>query len=295
VVYDAMHGAGAGVLDGALKQAGSRVEVLRGEPDPRFGGGAPDPGVATLPALRSRLRAGRGRRLGLATDGDADRIAVVAEGGRWLSETEVMALLVDHLALSGRVRKGLAVSLATGSLVVRVAEAHGLAVERCPIGFKHLSRALAAGSADVAADESGGFALGSFGVDKDGILAGCLMAELVAGERRPLLERLESLRARHGGGVCGRAARPVHEGARKRLEALRRSPPARLDGAVVERVQWREGLYLTLSDGFVMLRVSGTEPVVRIYAEAPGPRLLRRRLGSGAQLLGPAGASPGDR
>lgn len=290
VAYDAMHGAGAGTLDEALTKAGVSVALLRADPDPGFGGGAPDPRAETLTRLRSEVRSTRRIRLGLATDGDADRLAVVDGDGRTLSETETLALLVDHLVRSGRVRRGLAVSLATGSLVTRVAEAHGLAVSHHPIGFKHVSQALLAGEADVAGDESGGFALGTFGVDKDGMLGACLMAESLASDSRPLRVRLAALRRQHGGGACGRHALAAGPRAGQRLAALQQNPPSRLDGARVRQARLADGLYLGLDDGFLMLRVSGTEPVVRVYAEAPGARRLRRRLEAGARLLGPGGA-----
>src|SRR5262245_5481047 len=168
VVYDAMHGAGASVLASALRRSGARVRLLRGRPDPRLGGQAPDPIPERLGGLVRALRGARGLALGIATDGDADRFTAVDAGGRVLSPTQAVALLVDHLARSGRIRRGLALSVATGSLVEKIAQGHGLAVTRHPIGFRLLSERLAAGAADAAADESGGFALGSFSADKDG-------------------------------------------------------------------------------------------------------------------------------
>ncbi|MDJ0848451.1 MAG: hypothetical protein QNK04_08745 [Myxococcota bacterium] len=293
VVYDAMHGVGAGVLDTVLERAGVRVERLRDHPDPSFGGSAPDPSPEHLGALRRRVRGARGLALGLATDGDGDRFAAVDADGTVLSASDAVALLVDHLASGGRIRRGVAVSAATGSLVERVAAAHGLPVRREPIGFKHLSRALLEGSADVAGEESGGFALGSFGVDKDGILAACLLTEIVCLDRAPLRTRLASLRRRHGSGRCGRQAVAAAPGARERLERLVVAPPDRVDGAKVRHVEREGALRLGFDDGFLMLRVSGTEPVLRVYAEARGERGLRRRLAAGAALLGRAGGSPG--
>ena len=130
VVYDAMHGCGAGVLDRALAERGAAVELLRGEPDPRFGGVAPDPTPARLVALGRRVRGLSGLRVGLATDGDADRLAAVDADGAILSETELLALLVDHLARTGRVARGVAISVATGSLVEHVARRAGAAARR---------------------------------------------------------------------------------------------------------------------------------------------------------------------
>jgi phosphomannomutase len=176
VFYDAMHGAGSGVLDGVLRDVGVPVTALRAAPDPRFGGEAPDPAAARLDALRRWVSRGSGARIGLATDGDADRLVAVDASGRVLSSAESAALLVDHLARTGRIANGVALSVAVGSLVERVARSHGLAVHRGPIGFKHLARGLGTGAVDAAADESDGFAWGRFGRDKDGILAGCLLA-----------------------------------------------------------------------------------------------------------------------
>jgi phosphoglucomutase len=286
VVYDAMHGTGSGVLDRAIASFGLSVRTLRGDPDPRFGGAAPDPIPRRLRGLVRAVRDLSGPSLGLATDGDADRFAVVDADGRVLSESEAVALLVDHLARTGRVQRGVAISIATGTLVERVATSHGLRVERHPIGFKYLSRALRSGAVDMAGEESGGFALGRFGLDKDGILAGCLLAEMAASGGAPLGVRLAQLEQRHGRSFCGRIAVPRNARSQEALDHLTSSPPDLVDGAPVRAVTRRDGLHLALDDGFLMLRASGTEPLLRIYGEAPGPRLLKRRLAAGSNLLG---------
>lgn len=285
VTVDALHGAAAGLLDRVLEEAGARVRLLGGLPDPCFGGGAPDPVPERLGPLAETLRRGRGLRVGLATDGDADRFTAVDADGSILSASDALALLVDHLARTGRLTQGLAVSMATGSLPTRVAEAHGLAVQRHAMGFRRLSEALAEGRVDGAGDESGGFAWGPWILDKDGMLASCLLAELVADSGHPLGVHLERLRARHGRFACGRtrvAGDPRRREALLRLEAR---PPRRFDGADVLEVCRSDGLRLALEDGFVLWRASGTEPVLRIYAEAPGAARLRRRLAAGGARL----------
>lgn len=285
VHYDAMHGTGSGVLDRVLADCGVRVALHRGEPDPRFGGDMPDPDPTRLRDLARALRQDRGLRLGLATDGDADRFGVLDDGGRMLTATQVIALLVDQLARTGRVRKGVAISSATGSLVTKVARHHGLPVVTTPVGFKHLSRALLDGAADVAGEESGGFAYEGFGRDKDGLLAGCLVAEAVARAGRPLRACIAELERRHGRSACGRRALPVGEAGARPLDRLAEQVPRRFDGVPVVDVQDDGGLKLTLADGFVMFRASGTEPVLRVYAEAPGPRKLQRRLEAATRWL----------
>jgi phosphoglucomutase len=286
VLYDALQGTGAGVCDRALARLGARVRLVGGRPSPRFGGTAPDPVPARLAALAERVRATPGLVLGVATDGDADRYAVVDSDGTILRETEALALLIDRLACSGRVHRGVAISIATGSLVARIAEAHGLPVERHPIGFKHLARALADGRADVAGEESGGFAADAVARDKDGILACALLVETLAATRQPLGRRLRVLDREHGPSACARAAFPADASARARLAGLVAAPPGRVDGHPVRGVEAADGLRLAFEDGFLMLRASGTEPVLRIYAEAGGPRALARRLRAGRRLLG---------
>lgn len=293
VVYDALHGTGAGVCDRALRALGARVEPLRAERSPRFAGCAPDPTPERLVALAERVRAGGGRVLGLATDGDADRYAVVDTDGAWLDEAEALALLVDRLARTGRLRRGLAISIATSSLVERVAAAHGLAVTRHPIGFKHLSRALVEGAAEAAGEESGGFALDALGRDKDGILACALFAELLAESGGvPLRRRLRALARRVGAaGVWRRTALRSDPRACERLAHLAAAPPERVDGMRVEAVDVRDGVRLAFADGFLLLRGSGTEPVLRLYAEAPDRARLERRLAAGRALLCVDGAA----
>ncbi len=294
VVYDALHGTGAGFLDRVLADAGLAVRARRLERDPGFGGAAPDPTPERLRGIARELRRLRGARLGLATDGDADRIAALDEHGRVLSSADALALLVEHAARSGRARRGVALTWAAGSLAGRVARAHGLAVERHPVGFKHLSSALAAGRADLAGDESGGFALAAFAPDKDGILAGALLAECAAANGGSLAAALGRLRRAHGACAWGQLAVRLHAGSRATLAALRARPPARVAGARVVTVRALDGVRLELEDGFVMLRVSGTEPLARVYAEAPTRAELVRRLRAGAKLAAgrPLGAIP---
>ena len=285
VRYDALHGTGAGVLDAVLRRAGVEVSTRRGELDPLFGGTAPDPIPANLGELSLELRSQDGLSIGLATDGDADRVGAVDGDGRILSETEVLALLVDHLARTGRALRGVAISLATGSLVERVARFHGLSVSRHPSGFKHLSKALRSGSDDVAGDESGGFAFAGLGCDKDGILAGCFLAEICAVTGKSLSERLRELEARHGRWVAGRLALPTGAHHLQRLAKLLAMPPEWVDGSAVRSVAVVDGLHIRLDDGFLILRASGTEPVIRVFAEARDPHTLQRRLATGRQLL----------
>ncbi|MBW2243184.1 MAG: hypothetical protein JRH01_14455 [Deltaproteobacteria bacterium] len=286
IVYDALYGTGAGVLDAWLRGAGAEVSTLHAEADPRFGGLAPDPEPARLVALSRAVRA-QGAVLGLASDGDADRFSVVTAGGRRLSESDALALLIDHLARQGRIRRGIALSVATGSFPERVARAYGLDVSRFPIGFKPLSEELVAGRVDLAGEESGGFAWAPVARDKDGILAAALLVERLSLDRRSLADQLQELRRRHGGSACGRIALPATRARSQRLKKLSRTPPRSIDRQRVTEVRRKGGLHCRLADGgFLMLRSSGTESVLRVYAEAPTAKALAQRLARGRALLG---------
>ena len=260
MLYDALHGTGVGVCDRALRRARRARSCCATDGSRRASAG-------TRPIRRRRgsrssrraLRARRGARLGLATDGDADRYAVLDETGRALSETESLALLVDHLARSGRAKRGVAISIATGTLVEAVAREHGLAVERHPIGFKHLSRALAAGRADVAGEESGGFAWDPIARDKDGILACALFVGDAACDRRARRARgsRELERAPRAPRLRAGRARGATRGARAARRARARAAGARRRATRVRDVDLRDGVRLGFDDGFLMLRASG--------------------------------------
>jgi phosphoglucomutase len=286
VVYDAMHGTGAGVLDAALESAGATVRTLRTSLDPSFGGGAPDPVPDRLRELSQQTANAGDLVLGLSTDGDGDRFGVVDGLGRVLSETQVIALLVDHLARSGKIERGVALTVGTGSLVENVAVFHGLPVERHPVGFKHLSAAIDSGRVDIAGEESGGFALASVGRDKDGILVGCLLANLVATSGENLEVHVDRLEARFGASACARAAIPRTKGIDRAFERLEAEPPTVVDGVMVDAIAREGGLRLGFVDGgFLMFRRSGTESMMRIYAEAESQAGLERRMEAGRELL----------
>ncbi len=291
VIYDACHGTGSGVCDRALRALGVHVEVLHADRTPRFGGAAPDPTPARLAALARAVRTRGERTFGLATDGDADRYAVLDADGAPIAESDALALLVDHLARGGRVRRGVAISIATGTLVACVAAEHGLPVTRHPIGFKHLSLALVDGTADVAGEESGGFAWEPLARDKDGILACALFAEIAATSGGTLRARLQQLARRHGRRVCGRVARIASDRSRAHLAAIAKAPPERVGTARVRDVDTSDGVRLGLDDGFLMLRASGTEPVLRLYAEARDEAGLAARFAAGWRMLGDEAAA----
>jgi phosphomannomutase len=269
VAHDAMWGVGAGCFEALLADTTCRVATLRGAHDPLFGGIRPEPIPRFYGSTTAWLRR-HPHDVGLVSDGDADRLGALDEQGRPLTTHQVMALVLWHLAANRGGRGTVVKSLNTTTLVDRIAAAHGLPVVVTGIGFKHIGARLLEPGVLVGLEESGSLGFPSHLPERDGLAAGLLLLELLARERRPLSAILRGLERRFG---VHRYARldltlPAGRGAAG-IERLRGQPPARLLGSPVVAVQDFDGVKFTARDGsWLMLRGSGTEPVLRVYAEA---------------------------
>ena len=277
--YDAMHGCGAGYLDRLLAEHGIAVTALRTERDVLFAGHPPDPAPEHLQELRHRVagESGNGLPLGLATDGDADRFGIVDERGQFVSPNHVLALLYDYLLDSRAWRLGVARSVATTHLLDAIAQRHGLPVYETPVGFKFVGRYILEGSVALGGEESAGMSIFGHLPEKDGILACLLVAEMVA-ERGPLSKQLRTLFDRLGFELWSvRRDVPLNPLMQARLLTWMQSPPERLCGRRVQHLDRIDGVRLQLEDGaWLLVRPSGTEPRVRLYAEASSVEQARR-------------------
>ena len=288
IVVDPLYGAARGYLDHLLDRAGARIAVLHDHRDPYFGGRRPDPDETGLRELATAVSEGEAE-LGLATDGDADRFGVVDEDGTFVAPNLVLALLLDYLAETRGWRRGAGVarSVATTHLVDAVAAAHGLTVHETPVGFKYIGVRIADGSAVFGGEESAGLAIVGHVPDKDGVLACLLVAEMVARTGQGIRARLEALFRRVGAYHGDRVDIGVTPSVAARLAAVLADPPTSLADTVVRAVSRLDGCKLLLADGaWLLLRPSGTEPLVRCYAEAESPERLVAVLAAGRELLG---------
>ncbi|WP_049928964.1 phosphoglucomutase [Halopiger goleimassiliensis] len=285
VAYDAMHGSGRDTTDALLERAGASVERLRCERDPAFGGGAPEPAPENLETLIERVTDDDGPDLGIANDGDADRIAVVTPDRGYLDENRFFAALYDFLLESDA---GPAVrTVSTTFLIDRIAEAHGETVHEVPVGFKWVAEAMAEHDALVGGEESGGFTVRGHVREKDGVLMALLAAAMHAAE--PLDDRVDRLLEEHGTVVQDKVsvACPDDEKARV-LAALEDEIPDAVAGTAVEDVNTADGFKLQLADGsWLLVRPSGTEPVLRVYAEASDEARVEELLEAGEELVEP--------
>jgi phosphomannomutase len=287
VVVDSMHGTGERIVEELLSGSSTHVETLRGGRDPLFGGQAPEPIRARLvPLLEAVPRLGAS--LGFATDGDGDRVAAVDDAGNFLSPLRLAAVLALHLIRRRQVPGGLAKTFANTLYLDRIAAAEGRTFHTLPVGFKHIAALLEGGELVLGGEESGGIGFAGYVPERDGILAGLLLMEAVAMAGKPLSSLVKELTDEFGDYHYDRVDLQDRAGTlQMSLQRLAESPPERLAGLAVQGVDSLDGTKLLFGEeGWLLFRRSGTEPVLRIYAEAHSAGLLGRLLQEGARLLG---------
>uniref|UniRef100_A0A7C2EJM9 Phosphoglucomutase n=1 Tax=Ammonifex degensii TaxID=42838 RepID=A0A7C2EJM9_9THEO len=269
VVVDPMYGAGIGYLDGLLRRLGVEVLTIHGYRDPLFGGGLPDPAEARLEELRDAVLSG-GAHLGLALDGDADRLGIIDADGTYISPNQLLAIVCYHLLAQRSWRGPVARTVATTHLVDRIAAGYGVEVYETPVGFKYIGRCLRDYGCICGGEESGGLSIRGHVPEKDGILAGLLAAEVVALHEKPLLGVLAEVFSRFGRVASSRVDyRTTLEEKERVLKLLAGFCPVELAGQAVKRRTAADGVKLELVSGaWLLVRASGTEPVFRVYAEA---------------------------
>ena len=266
-VFDPLFGCGSGYLDHLLKQHGVKVETVHAQRDTLFGGHTPDPSEERLAETGARVAAS-GAALGLATDGDADRFGILDRDGHFVSPNHLIGLLADYLHETRGWREGLARSVATTHLVDAVGQHHGLPVYETAVGFKYMGELLMSGKIFLGGEESAGLTIRGHVPEKDGILACLLAAEMVAKRGASLGEQLDSLFRKVGSYYPRRINLPLTAKIQDRLKEGLKRDFATFGGRKVARADRTDGLKLLFEDDtWILLRVSGTEPVCRIYCE----------------------------
>lgn len=275
IVVDPMYGAGIGYVSSLLHNAGLEPVSIHEEEDPQFGGILPEPNDKHLAELRGEVVKHKAD-LGLANDGDADRFGVVDHFGQYVPSNQVIALLTRHLVknrgMSGRIVR----TLATTHLLDRIAEAYGLELVETPVGFKYIGTEMLAGDVLIGGEESGGCSILSHIPEKDGILINLLVAEMCAWEGKPLARILMDLHNEFG--ECfTRRIDLKYSGQSKMVQNLLEHPPIEVGPYRVKRVQRTDGVKLLLEEEhWVLIRPSGTEPLLRVYCEATNQAALSK-------------------
>ena len=270
IVADALHGAGDGLLRELVPAAWGEVRLLHDAPDPLFGGLHPEPILPHLDGLVAEVRA-TGADLGVATDGDGDRLGVVSGSGRYVTPHEVLALLVRHLVGARGWRGEVAKGFAMGMQVDRICARHGLTLHVTPIGFKHIASLMQSRDILIGGEESGGMGFRDHLPERDGLLSALFVLEAVVAAGTTLDALLRDMEAEAGAAAYRRCDYTLSpDRGRTLVAALDAAPPARIGARAVTRCETLDGRKYWLGDGtWVLIRPSGTEPVLRVYVEAP--------------------------
>jgi alpha-D-glucose phosphate-specific phosphoglucomutase len=268
VVYDPFWGAGRGYPCHLLRQAGVTVETVHDYRDVLFGGHAPEPSDELLGAAKKKMKE-VGAALAIATDGDADRFGIVDSDGTFIQPNYVIALLFDYLVETRGWKNGVAKSVATTNLINALAEYYKVPLYETPVGFKYIGALIDQDKIAIGGEESAGLTIRGHVPEKDGIIAGLLVAEMVATRGTSLGVQLKTLFAKVGSYFPIRENFHLTAEQKAAFTEKLKADPKELSGRKVVSVVRTDGLKLILDDGsWVCYRLSGTEPVVRAYTEA---------------------------
>ena len=276
-VVDALHGCGAGYLDHILAKHGVRVGTMRTERDCLFDGTGPDVSEENLAPLRKAVIDSKAAA-GLATDGDADRFGIIDRDGTWVSPNQILALVYDYLVESRGWNMPAARSVATSQMIDAAAKSHSQSTYQTPVGFKYIGQLIREDKIALGGEESAGLTIRGHVPEKDGILACLLVAEMVAARGTSLKEQIKQLFKK-----LGREFWPVRENLHlsdeQKANAIKKVSvdSSTLVGRKVVSVDRTDGAKFVFDDGsWMLLRLSGTEPLLRLYVEADSPKASAR-------------------
>ncbi len=283
--YDALWGTGRGYLDKVLRDIGLEVETIHDWRDVTFGGQSPEPGEEHLDELRAAVKS-KNLTLGVSTDGDGDRFGVIDSNGEFIQPNDLVALLTDYLAESRDWTEGAARSVATSNLIDRVAEKRGLKLYETPVGFKFIGELINKDEIILGGEESAGLSIKGHFPEKDGILACLLAIEAVAARGKSLTEQLKELTNEVGALYSKRIGVKLTDEVQKSLKEKLSQEPTEIGGRKIETINRLDGVKFIFEDGsWMLMRPSGTEPLVRIYAETENKEDLEVLIEQGRRYL----------
>ncbi len=283
IVADAMWGAGRGAFAGILSRTRAHITEIRSTLNPGFGGIHPEPilrNLNELVAAVQRLQAD----VGLATDGDADRIGAIDARGNFIDPHTVFALALRHLVENRHLRGDVVKTVSTTMMIDVLARKYGLTLHETPVGFNHIADLMMKKDILIGGEESGGISIRGHIPEGDGILMGLILLEIMAHQRAPLHEIVADLQANYGPACYARHDVLLNQQKPKKqiVQMLADSAPSHLNGETVVRVDTMDGIKFYMSDNsWLLIRPSGTEPILRIYAEARSPGAVKMLLDCG--------------
>jgi phosphomannomutase len=286
VVVDSMHGSGGRILETLLRDTSCTVETRRGEVDPLFGGVNPEPMMPQLEPLAARV-VETNSDIGLATDGDADRLGVVAESGEFVNTLQVLPLLLLHVYRNKGWRGSVARTFSQSQIVPRIAARLGLACHERPIGFKNIGELMLTEEVLIGGEESGGIGLSRHLPERDGIFVNLLVLDMLATSGKSCTSLIREMWREFGEFHFDRrdlhVPIPVGQAV---VTSLRTRPPSAFAGRSVARVETLDGSKVFLENGgWILFRQSGTEPLLRVYCEAPSDGEVQEILAEGLRFV----------
>lgn len=285
VAVDSLYGTSREYLDEILEENNIHVEEIHGYIDPYFGGISPSCSEENLQELKKVVKE-KNCQVGIATDADGDRFGILDENGNFVIQNLILSLVLDYLVTVKKWRGGVARSVATTHLVDRIAREHSLPLFKTPVGFKYLADLYLKKKIMFGAEESACMAIKDHLPEKDGIFAGLLVVEMMATVGKSLSEMIQDLFRTYGKREGKRENIPLTPEREKRLKNLRKHPPSKLGERTVTGIETIDGIKLDFSDDdWVLLRLSGTEPIVRCYAEAGSKKEVDKLVRLGLELL----------
>ncbi len=286
IVVDSMYGSGRGVIKSILKGTGCEVNEIRGEMNPGFGGVHPEPIAIHLSSLAGAISTHMGN-FGLATDGDADRIGAMDERSNFIDPHKIMALALKYLfekkGLSGPVVR----TVSTTRMIDRLAIKYGIPVYETPVGFNHIAEYMLKEDILIGGEESGGISFKGHIPEGDGIMMGLLIIEMIASSNSTLYELVEELLVEVGPAVYQRKdirlSRPVSKS--YMTKKLTDNAPKEIGGESIQEIITADGVkYILADDSWLLIRPSGTEPVLRVYAEGRSQEMVDALLNYGETI-----------
>jgi len=287
IAVDPMYGAGAGYLKALLSGGAVEVVEINSERNPLFPGIQPEPIATNLAKLSATVKR-EGANVGLATDGDADRLGIIDEKGTFLTTLQVFALLALYLLEVRGERGPIVKTITTTSMLYRLGEIFKVPVHETPVGFKYVAPIMLAENALIGGEESGGYAYGGNMPERDGILAGLYFLDLMVKTGKNPSELIAYLYSRVGPHHFDRVDVEFPEEERQTIiERVKHSSPEHINGVEVVKFDATDGFRFILADTtWLLIRFSGTEPVLRIYAESDSPARVEKLLEVGKRLAG---------
>ena len=285
VLVDCMYGVGDGYIKEILKDTDIQITQMRATRDPLFGGINPEPIPKNLDAVFKEMKKGS-YDIAIVNDGDADRICAVMPGGRYISAGHIMALLLLHFIEDKKWKGGVVKTISNTTLIERIVKKYNLKLHETPVGFKYICRLMLDEDILIGGEESGGIGVKNYMPERDGMLLGLLLIEMMAHRKKGIVDIMKDVEAEFGQFCYKRIDMDYHDDKKKKLmEFLKTNPPKEILKKPVTETKTYDGYkFIMEDDSWLIMRLSGTEPILRIYAEASSEDLAQEYLEFGKKI-----------